>query len=1490
MKKYLLPLAAAVVAVFAVGAAVTTGRYAAPKIAALADSDEPIPNYYPDKATGMSASFEDGAVTGTFTFTTPSTMAGGNAPVGWLKYEIYEGYGANKQVYGSGDCEYGKTYTVPITVAPGYHTVTVTLSNAKGTGSPAYPNCTFWAGPGTPSNPKDVVLTSDGNTVTVTWSAVTTPTNSIAFFKPEEVTYKVVRTPDDVVVSASQSETTYTGSLPEVSEPTGFRFNVIAMFRDQESAAVSSNGVAIGTATPAWECTLNTINNFDLFGIIDGNGDGKTWKYPSYGTAPVLEKGSGKDDWLATPGLEMLKGYLYPVEVTVASYGANYTETFEVKGGTAATAEGLSSEVIEATAVCTADRAVGMKLKGFYTAEADGINYIGVHAMTASATYDAYILEVKVGAGIAPAAPEAVEALSAISDPDVEPATAEITLTAPSTSIDGEALSSLTKIELSRNGVLIHTFDNPAPGSTLSFSDVVEEKGVYTYAAVAVNEPGAGRVAETSTFVGDYRLHPPYSCDFSDKTWLDSYTVINTNNDSYKWEHDSSGYAACSSSSTSDRDYLILPAVWLKAGYRYTFSFQAMSYWDSDQVPFEVLFGTSADGEGLSTLLGEVKGADSKIGKVWNDYSFTVDIEESAQYYFAICYTSSGYSCKLCIDNVAVSEGLNVGAPQAITDFAAVPDFGGALKTEISFTAPSQSMAGTELSENLSKIELTRDGEVINTFEEVAPGAELTWTDEAVEAGYHTYAVTRCAKTKGETSSTRVYVGANIPGNPSDASVVESTTGTVTISWTAPELDIDGNELNPALVSYKVQRLSIYGSEPETVAEGITEPSYTYAAVAEGKQNFVGYRVVAVTAGGESEGCADTDFIPVGTPHTLPMVDSFSEGTMAYEYIAERLNEYPSEWMVYSNRDLANLEDQDDTNGVMGVYAPYTVAQSHLATGKVSLEGATHPQFSIWYRAVQDSQSSVGLDVREVGSEEYTRLTLVPCWDANTISGWVKVAASLDDFVGKTVQLAVFANQQSQNYLFFDNMRIAETHDADIRANSITAPARMYAGEDAPVKVFIQNVGENTVAEGAYSVELICNGEKVQTLPGQLLNVDQKAVVEFIENHSADVEDEEFVYSARVVFEADGDLSDNATEETHVAFIADRLPGVVDLSAKAEPFVNVLTWSAPEIQNASTTTEAVTDDFESYESFAKADLDDWLLVDADGEKFAGFSGLSLPGISGEMAYFVLDNTYSEISYDPYGALTAHSGNKYLVSACTEGPSMASDDWLISPQISQSCHSISFYAKSYDGNYLETFEVLYSLDSRSTDDFKRIRVYSDVPTTWKKYDITLPEGTRYFAIRCLSVDKFMFFVDDITYTPMVAETEALVVKGYHVYRDGVQLTSTPVSDTSYVDATATPGSKVSYTVRTVYAQGESMLSNEASVTTAGLSSVAAGRVSVKGGDNCVIVEGATDSVITVVTPDGRTVARAIGTARTVIDAPEGIVLVTVGTTTSKVIVK
>ena len=99
------------------------------------------------------------------------------------------------------------------------------------------------------------------------------------------------------------------------------------------------------------------------------------------------------------------------------------------------------------------------------------------------------------------AAPAAVTGLTVT--PDASGAfKASISFTTPVKSFGGQNLASVSSVKLLRNDALVTTFDNPGPGKPLTYSDVVDVSGMYSYTVIAVNAAGDGLAAGVSRWVG----------------------------------------------------------------------------------------------------------------------------------------------------------------------------------------------------------------------------------------------------------------------------------------------------------------------------------------------------------------------------------------------------------------------------------------------------------------------------------------------------------------------------------------------------------------------------------------------------------------------------------------------------------------------------------------------------------------------------------------------------------------------------------------------------------------------------------------------------------------------------------------------------------------------------------------------------------------------------------------------------------------------------
>ncbi|MCF0207226.1 MAG: T9SS type A sorting domain-containing protein [Bacteroidales bacterium] len=193
----------------------------------------------------------------------------------------------------------------------------------------------------------------------------------------------------------------------------------------------------------------------------------------------------------------------------------------------------------------------------------------------------------------------------------------------------------------------------------------------------------------------------------------------------------------------------------------------------------------------------------------------------------------------------------------------------------------------------------------------------------------------------------------------------------------------------------------------------------------------------------------------------------------------------------------------------------------------------------------------------------------------------------------------------------------------------------------------------------------------------------------------------------------------------------------------------------------------ISDDFESHTSFAINSPGEvgWTYIDGDGRTSGGFNGFDYPGETSAMAYIVFDPT--AITSGSVN-VAAHSGNKFLASPWVS--QSANNDWIISPELNANMPlTLSFYACSYSSYYKESFKVAYSTNGTAQSDFSHIIDQRDaISATWTLYTYEIPAEAKYVAINCISNDKYMFCLDDISISGNLTSGVAAV----NIYDNGV----------------------------------------------------------------------------------------------------------------------
>ena len=1110
------------------------------------------------------------------------------------------------------------------------------------------------------------------------------------------------------------------------------------------------------TAAPVdvlpYENALNTADLFGEFGVIDSNKDGKTWSFSSSAGAVGYSYSSANDgdDWLVSPAVKLEGGKKYHFAIDVAAASAKYPERIEVKLGAEPKASALTATVIPATDIDFANFAT-LENDEVVVAET-GYYHIGIHAISDADQYNLFVKNFLIEAGVDPAAPAAVTNFDVV--PTENKLEATVSFTAPSLTSGGETLTSLTKVVVIRDKAVVASLTDVVPGAQVQYVDNDNlSMGNHTYQVIAYNEYGAGVKSEEKTVAVSAVLDVPVVFDFATENIFNLFTVINANADDYTWNWNANYGAYYLYAEEDGDDYLISPAVNFEAGKNYKVVVNASCASSNYPEKFRVLVGKAASVEGLTQEVLATTVVDVKDS---TDFEAEFAVAESGQYYVAVQALSDADMYRLNIHKISIEKGAEPTAPAAVTDFSVIPGLKGANWALVKFNAPAVAVNGSALTENMN-INVLRNGEVIKTFEDVAPSVMTSFKDETAAAGFNTYQIV-ASNTSGaglKSEKITVYVGFDVP-TPVDEVKTTDLGNKIELSWEpVGSKGLNGGYVDPNQVDYlvyDVEYQEFMGMLFPVIGElrdSVRNNTFSQIEINtnEGEQGYTEF--VVITKNEVGEGGQTNAALWTGAPYELPWFENFAGKSFHSMF-------------DYDNLSLYISEDASDEDGVaLKAMAAEEAGAAFLATGKIDMKGAANPTllFDVKNFATASTLSIVGQ------KSDGTLATLLD-----------NVAGTSTEYTTVKVSLAgVKDNNYNRFYFNFnfgnltdsiliDNIKIVDLYEHDVEV-SLTAPTSIVAGNTAKLKMTVANNAEN--AANGFTLKLTANNKEIYN----------KTFNEALKAFSSIDVDAEF---KTTVFDEAGDVTlkaeivygndlnpDNNEDEAVITVKEPAVAAPSDLAAVQSADNTVtLTWNAP----AAGAPAEVTESFDNEAVFVPFSIGgitaeqhtgafgDWSLYDGNGIHVYGFQNTTFENASEVQAWQVANP--SKISASFAETYPAHSGEQFLWSFCPADQDEngndimpAADHWLISPELTGAAQTISFYARAITGQYgAETFEVLASSTDKNPSSFTIVgSAYSTEETEWTAFSAELPAGTKYFAIRHTAKDIFGLLVDDVTYS-------------------------------------------------------------------------------------------------------------------------------------------
>lgn len=1003
------------------------------------------------------------------------------------------------------------------------------------------------------------------------------------------------------------------------------------------------------------------------------------------------------------------------------------------------------------------------------------------------------------------------------------------------------------------------------------------------YNVEAKNSAASGEATASNRVNVGKPIETPFNEAFDNDERFATFTVTDGYSDGSTWKRvtnseDNTSYAVCEYNKNNPKDeWLITPSIKLNKGVRYVLSFKASSVYMTKPEKMEVAYGKGTTPEDMTNVVMKPTVVDNNKSGEWKEYSYIIEVPEDGNYNFGFHAVSDADMFNLALTNVSI-EGSHMSAPAEVSNLVATSDANGALTADVVFTTPSKTVGGKDI-DKLTKVEVLCNGTLQKTIDNPQPGSEQKATIN-VNSGSNNISVLAYNEAGASIpAKTTVYAGPDVPGKTTVN--VQLKDGKQIVSWEAPKGQ-NGGYVDPADCKYTVYRF--VGDEQKALVEDTEETSYTddYAATS---QVVVTYAVIPNNSLGYGTYSTAHPVVVGGTPYELPYFETFKSGFSTYPIWSMVARSGIGSWVLYDKDKTQGMPKPYDEDGGYIFFSKNNDGdRCQLFSGNIDLKGAKNPTLELWYYN-KKSQNTLAIQASaDTGTWEDLK---VINYNNDLPEGWSKLSLPLSQYKNNSyLQIGFEATANDNGIIAIDAIGVRDLYANDL-AVTLSGKKHFFFDADNTLSATVENLGQ-TVAED-YAVNFYCNDKLFSTEKGTPLAAGETKVVScnvMLGLDNADTDN----YHVEVAYAADENSANNVSDVLAVTNSLPKYPTAKGLAASAEGNSVHLTWTAPETYMAPAT-EAVTESFEDYTPFTIDDLGDWTLEDVEGEEGTfGLLPLNFPYREAAKSFQVFNADYLHMRSDgDYEVWAAHTGKQMLMAFADKD--RLNDDWLISPELSGNKQTIKFWVRSISGNYPnETYSVMASSKGREVTDFTEV-AKGEAPLDWTEKEAELPEGTKYFAIRCTSNNCYLMVLDDVTYIPGTGLPSELSLVGYNIYRDGEKINQEPVGTTAFTEKIDISKNHL-YAVTAVYATGESRFSNVVALgNLSGVASVESDKVSIKALNSHIIVAQAEGKNITISNAAGAVLFNGKATEPTVsVPAANGIYVVKVGDNVKKIVVR
>lgn len=576
-------------------------------------------------------------------------------------------------------------------------------------------------------------------------------------------------------------------------------------------------------------------------------------------------------------------------------------------------------------------------------------------------------------------------------------------------------------------------------------------------------------IASAAITAGATAYDIPFTDDFGPHNHLSDFVIIDANADGEKWHLNTTWNIFGGDRSLEEMrmttysaadDWLLTPSLHLEAGMTYAIAFDVHCGDYRYPETMEVWLGNDATVTAMTT---EVMPAFNIANYSYEGYSKEFAVEATGEYRLGLHAISPAGSSDIFVDNLSVKLSVLPEAPAAVSALTVTPDATGARSVELTFIAPSATVAGQPLS-SLTRIDILRNRQVIGSIQQPEVGALLSYTDKSAPNGMNSYSVIAYNNAgKGlRADAEAVYVGVDVPQAPVGARIVDNGQS-ITISWEpVGTVGSHGMVVDPSRVIYSVSEYDFAGDVGNRLYYG-NETSVTLPFNSSvGMPDMAKWAIKAHSDAGESD--VTTVRMSVGRSYRLPYAEGFSQGT--------RRTLIWTEQSGYRSFNISTEACADGDGGSI-LFVPYADGdESTFCLGRISLLGAANPMLTFSYRMPTDA--TIQLLAWTADGRESLLTTLCGDTIQEAEADWQVAMVPLSSLCAQPYVVLKFrASGMSGAAIFVDALRVGDLYSTDLDV-ALTAPAAVNAGDEIGVSVRIVNVGSEAVTD--YMLQLSAQG------------------------------------------------------------------------------------------------------------------------------------------------------------------------------------------------------------------------------------------------------------------------------------------------------------------------------------------------------------------------------------------------------------------------------